>query len=1209
MNNRQIVIDRVKKEIIGPGSDIFECQDIKNEIIGDKPLKRYFSGILYPKVNNNENNEIKEYDDIDEDLPDKKEDEEGNQQIEQLENSNYNETTNQNNENDEFVTNNTFYPSQMGLSFTLKKDCEKFKIILNFGNYKKAKNDEVALKYDGNDIHLLNKFLLDQYVYFDENKKLLYLKKIYTKTDKKKRDEDLKNFRKEYNQHILFKIITKLFFKDKYKRYDNFIPIEIQLEDIFKETNKYLKIKIADYVKNTNNWWEGKLKKEDESSKKLKDYIFLHIKVFEKNEQQDKYFVKVLLDNQLPLPKNKLSVGNENFNQICFFQTEIKIESNNLLPFNSYKNAHFKSDEDKMLDFLFKHKKNFGIGHNTACIWENHEKDDFNPTWVSTNYLPEYNVQSQSTKIKSIDNEKMYIKNFTDFNENNKSIFEGLEDLKEKYNNWIDLSKNTTDEFELKNISKCRKIYNRIDNAIKLLHSNEHALKAFKLANTAIYLQMFQNELHFENKKQGFELYEDNIGQLKYTDYKTENFPNNKIPPSWRPFQLAFILQTLPSFIEENCDDRDLVDLLYFPTGGGKTEAYLAVAAFLIFWRRLNYPNQYDGVNIIVRYTLRLLSAQQFERATKLILACEFIRQNNNLGNSKITIGFWVGNSTIPNKIEDAKKKLKDLQDLLNNNKENKTFYNPFQISNCQWCNTKMISKININEKNTIGHRINNDGLKIFCLNENCNFCTNKGGLPIVLIDVDIYKHPPTMLFGTVDKFARLAWEGAATKLFNNGNNRKPELIIQDELHLLNGPLGSLVALYENVILKLCTNNKIKPKIIVSTATVKNVELQISALYNREVSIFPQPITNAEDSFFSIIENSSKRKYIGILPTGKTIVLTNLRLKAALLFARLEIFLNQENADQFWTILSYFKNLKDLGRFSNKINDEMKNEIKQLQVRNLKYQLQVRNLKYQYYKNYSRLSYNSIELTSRISNEKIKKNLDDLKTTFNNDLDNYQAKDIILASNMISAGLDVGRLNLFIMNGMPPNIAEYIQATSRVARKDEGLIFTLNDANNSRDLSFFEDFIPFHKSFYKNVEPISITPFAETALDKMLFTVIVTYFRHIIGDPSNESANALTINDNKKKLLIELDALIKDNKFMDEEDKSMFKNKIDNIIEAWKNKIESTEINTLYYFGCNQEKKNLMKPLESKQNDDEILIAMQSMRSVEAEVKIFIQNY
>lgn len=592
-----------------------------------------------------------------------------------------------------------------------------------------------------------------------------------------------------------------------------------------------------------------------------------------------------------------------------------------------------------------------------------------------------------------------------------------------------------------------------------------------------------------------------------------------------------------------------------------------------------------------------MLSAQQFERASKMILACEFIRSSyNDLGDNKVSIGFWVGKQTIPNFLKDASQKLEATQKKLN--KGDRYVVNPFQLSNCQWCNTKIISKISERDATfQIGHRVNRQ-LHSYCLNESCHFSEIKGGLPIVLIDEDIYSKPPTILFATVDKFAALAWKGEATTFFNNGSNRKPELIIQDELHLLNGTLGSLVGLFENALLQLCDN----PKIIASTATVKNVDKQIQGLYGREASVFPQYATNSDDTFFSKVIEESKRKYIGILPTGKTTVVTNLQLLASLLYARLEIWkktTDKSEVDNFWTILSYFKSLKEIGRFSNKINSELKRVVEQIQVRLLDNNYP-NNLNHYY------LAQRSLELTSRIPNEKIKRNLDKLDTQFKGDIKQRKAIDLVLATNMISVGLDVGRLGVMVMNGMPPNTAEYIQASSRVARESEGLVITLYDPFNSRDLSYYEDFVQFHKTFYKQVEPLSVTPFAENALDKMLFTLILAYFRHSTPYTSNNSATALLNDSVKSELRNNLIQLFQNHQFA-QDDLQLITEKIDDILRDWKYKIDAQK--DLKYYWRDRPKESLIVPIQEKKNDDDTLTAMQSMRSVEPSAEILIRQY
>lgn len=1194
--NRNIIIERVKKELLGPGSDIFVCnEDFANEIIEGKPLQRYFTGILFPKqlqTNGNDNGqeEMKEEDEDDLteltlEFPD-----EEKKETEIFEEDDEAEKT----DTQPKYSANTFFPSHFGITFAVVKSCQSFKTTIRFGNYKKADFAEIKIPYNGEGIHFLEQFGLSHFVTFDsENNTLSQSQKLQrTKAGKITPEyahfqECLKTLRQNTDKDFaLYKVISKIFFKDKYKRYDNKVEFEINIAEILSAENQHIELKLSELPNCISENWH----------KELKENLVFHLKLY--SNYPDKYYIKAVIENRVKIPKDKFSLSKEKVNQVSCFQTEIKIETEKLLPFRDYKSHLYKTDEDRMLDYLYREKLAFGIGHNTACTWENAQSPN-TPQWIQSTFLPDYDVKSQSSETEKIKGEILNIKNLSIYNSDKNGIIENLKKVADAYKNWINDEREAANGNELgqKNISKCELIHSRISIGINILEKNEKALRAFQLANTAIYLQMFQTAQHFGTKKEGFEVWERNeILQHQFIDYANLPFPSDRIP-EWRPFQLAFILQCLASFVDENSSEKELIDLLYFPTGGGKTEAYLAVSAFLIFWRRLEYPSSYDGVNIIIRYTLRLLSAQQFERASKMILACEFIRSNHkDLGDKKITIGFWVGKQTIPNSLADTQRKLQSTQQKLNQG--NTLVVNPFQLSNCQWCNTKIISKLS--GKDTayqIGHRIDRH-LKSHCLNEACHYSEQNGGLPIVLIDDDIYSKPPTILFATVDKFAAIAWRGEATSLFNYGNNRKPELIIQDELHLLNGTLGSLVGLFENALLEICNH----PKIIASTATVKNVDKQILGLYGREARIFPQYATNSDDTFFSKVIDESKRKYIGVLPTGKTTVITNLQLLASLLFARLEIWKKSSekaDADSFWTLLSYFKSLKEIGRFSNKINSELKPIIKQIQVRYLIDDYNSAN-------NYNKLSYRNIELTSRIPNGKIKKNLDKLDIQFNGDLKDHKAYDLVLATNMISVGLDVGRLGVMIMNGMPPNTAEYIQASSRVARKNEGVVFTLYDPFNSRDLSFYEDFVQFHKTFYKQVEPLSVTPFAENALDKMLFTLIIAFFRHSTQYTSNDAANAIIDDRVQNELKSNLLQLFQNHQFA-LDDIQLIMEKTDIILRDWKYKVEADR--NLKYYWYNHPKESLMVPLQEKKNDDETLVAMQSMRSVEPSAEILIRQY
>jgi len=848
--NRETVIARVKKELIGPGSDIFHCQDATHytdEVIEGKPLMRYFSGILFPKqkLNNGGADVTEDDDEAEETNPDNVSNEDkvlGDNTSE----SEQSDSTSIEEKGEVQYTANTFFPSQYGISFAASAECKELIVNLSFGCYKKAKEQEISLHYDGDSIELLSQFGLGRYVSYDKESKLLKLPKEPTREEKRIRLANQFQMRPDHGNSGLYKAISKLFFKDKYKRIDNNVTVNISIQDVLNEPDYHKKILLSSIPSvDTSKWWKGKIGKVE---LKLADSLLLHIKAYPIN---DKLIFKAILENTLSFPKDKFSLAKEALNQICLFQTEIKVESTCLVPFSEYKDVLYKSPEDQMFDYLYREKLAYGIGHNVACTWENCEDNTKKPTWIGSTFIPQYNVKNQSTEIDQIPSETLLIKNLSSFNNDKDDIISKLSILCNAYENWIEKesASGSESEFASKNSLKCIKINERIRKGIELLRINRNAMKAFQLANTAIYLQMFNNEKYFNSKKDGYEAWEQSdFNPMSYRDYQLADYPSKDRIPSWRPFQLAFILQCLPSFIDEKSLDKDLVDLLYFPTGGGKTEAYLAVSAFLIFWRRFQYPNEYGGVNIIIRYTLRLLSAQQFERASKLILACEFIRQNHSdLGDKRITIGFWVGDSTIPNDISKAEKQLKNTNERL---LKGLPAINPFQVSNCQWCNTKMIGRLSVNLPQSLGHRINSKKeLYTYCPNPKCNFSHDKNGLPIVLVDEDVYKNPPTMLFATVDKFAQLAWKEESTALFNHANDRKPELIIQDELHLLSGPLGSLVGLFENVLLSLCSNDVQRPKIIASTATIKNVDKQIEGLYGRKAQIFPQSITSADDTF------------------------------------------------------------------------------------------------------------------------------------------------------------------------------------------------------------------------------------------------------------------------------------------------------------------------------------------------------------------------
>ena len=399
-------------------------------------------------------------------------------------------------------------------------------------------------------------------------------------------------------------------------------------------------------------------------------------------------------------------------------------------------------------------------------------------------------------------------------------------------------------------------------------------------------------------------------------------------------------------------------------------------------------------------------------------------------------------------------------------------------------------------------------------------------------------------------------------KLFNSLDNRKlpPDLIIQDELHLLNGPLGSITGLFETIVEMLCTRGDKKPKIIASTATTRNTEQQVAMLYgNRKLNVFPPQGVTYDDNFFSYVSKDSKRKHIGFMPTGKTVLQTQIRILSNLLLARIKLLkyyiekdpeLAEGKINDFWTIVSYYNSLRDVGKIYNKISAEVISSLKTLHNR---YFIDgSKRYNFNFFGFPSRVK----ELTSRVESNLIKKTLTELETKFSLSTNErkekcvYNTVDLVLASNMFSVGIDIDRLNIMLMNGQPKNIAEYIQASSRVGRKEKGLVINLLDANRSRDKSYYENFVSFNNAYYKFVEPLSVTPFTSITLDKVLVSLLVCYVRHKRGLNINNSAKDYKGNYIKLK---ELEDFIS-NRIKDKTQLEYALNRLRSLSNSWKEK-------------------------------------------------------
>ena len=401
----------------------------------------------------------------------------------------------------------------------------------------------------------------------------------------------------------------------------------------------------------------------------------------------------------------------------------------------------------------------------------------------------------------------------------------------------------------------------RIDRGIELLRDDEDVRKAFKLANLAMLLQQIATK---QLKKRRLRL--DSAAGLIAPEGSYDS-PWDILSRSgertdlgyWRAFQIAFLLMSIEGTSRDGSADREIVDLIWFPTGGGKTEAYLAVMAFYMFHQRLlgtpgNNAQRRDGTNALMRYTLRMLTTQQFQRAASLICAMDFLRRNPekhgiaNISGSRFSLGLWIGSDASPNKIAQAKTEL-------NAFRLDRAQGNPLVVTECPWCRAEIgryegprPRTIPQNRWRTLCIRGINDhpteGPLLLCPDGLCEFGSEQwqNWLPIEVIDERIYRNPPSLVIATADKFAMIAYRPDAGALFGreiiNGAVQQahfpPGIIVQDELHLISGPLGTIYALYEAIFERLCSrrvNDKwIKPKLIASTATIRGSAGQVKAL-------------------------------------------------------------------------------------------------------------------------------------------------------------------------------------------------------------------------------------------------------------------------------------------------------------------------------------------------------------------------------------------
>ena len=786
----------------------------------------------------------------------------------------------------------------------------------------------------------------------------------------------------------------------------------------------------------------------------------------------------------------------------CLFQAELEAwvepEGNppRILP---YPTGVETTDEEELgLELLYRSCRVFAVGHGCSADWICSQGSERASKVLAVSF-PVVEVPNVTPEVRAADGSHVSVSMSALAGlDPEDDGFTPLETVVDLYERWIEGRAHEAGKLDRvfagvasKNLDRCRSAARRMREGLSLLRSDATVLSAFRLANKAILIQQIRSRrtprtIGFEPKSQRYTFAE------PFQD--PEPIAVGAGQGQWRPFQIAFQLMTLASTASGAHRDRELVELLWFPTGGGKTEAYLGLAAFSMFLRRLRDPDD-DGVQVLMRYTLRLLTAQQFQRASRLVCAMEHIRRTRaDLGSTAFTIGIWLGTSTTPNKRQVA---LTELRKILRNKQGAKDW---LLVRQCPWCGAEMgviprSPKWPATAGGAVGYRQSGLGVEIHCPDRSCSF---RDSLPIYLVDEDLYDCRPSLIIGTVDKFALLAWEPQARALFGIDTDGEricppPGLVLQDELHLVSGSLGSMVGLYEPLIEELSTDRSesriVKPKIVCSTATIRRFSEQVLGLYGRVHStVFPPPALDAGDSFFSNYARAEDgtalpgRIYAGVHAPGLGSVPTaQVRTFSTLLQAPTSF--SPKARDPWWSLLAFYNSLRELGTALSLLQSDIPDYLRTigdregLGGRERRHLLEVH------------------ELTGRLRDHEIPQAIELLERS---PATHRYPVDVCLASNIIEVGIDIDRLSLMAVVGQPKTTSQYIQVTGRVGRRwweRPALVVTIYSPNKPRDRSHYEQFRSYHERLYSQVEPTSVTPLAVPALDRALHAVMVGFVR------------------------------------------------------------------------------------------------------------------
>ncbi|ADR35555.1 helicase domain protein [Oceanithermus profundus DSM 14977] len=978
----------------------------------------------------------------------------------------------------------------------------------------------------------------------------------------------------------------------------------------------------------------------------------------------------------------------------CVFQPSLRIRvlEGVLIPLGNANQAPVSEDEQAMLDFGYRNLPVLARGLLCSATWKEVDPEREAPggeqwmaTWADayalspdllerftapdlrTEFIPMYALSAPDWTWVGGDPEPEFDPKTLSSSADPDRIAHHLEPLVRGFRDWIEkqesAARNLKGNAVKRIIKELHDTLKRMERGLELLHDEMDARMAFAFANRALWLQARWDSREF----------------------------------TWRPFQLAFLLAAIESAARPDSPDRDVCDVLWVPTGGGKTEAYLALVAFVLAYRRRIHGRNGKcgsggGTAVISRYTLRLLTLQQFRRALKVITSCEYLRvlrdpgagkpgwrpegapdEDFPWGTERFSAGIWVGGAITPNKLKgtwnnEAQRSIPGALDVLAGKASGGG--EPAQVTGCPACGAllavpsgglgpgeHLLHLVVRREKGTEdggpgeGWLLGNpDGFKasildvtplpsgfeiltvhietdraltrqdidswwksgpayaydlapfaasrpgyfpryrrgkegpqledfeIWCPSPTCplgeigeggiwwetaprddldfhvNGTTGSGGnprlngvgnvhpetgtplrcvfrrvidpwvapntnslgavripIPALTVDDQVYAHPPSLLVGTVDKFARMAYEPKTSHLFGKVNfyhpwsgyqgpaTRQdniyklgdaceplppPELILQDELHLVEGPLGSLVGLYETAVENLIAEDfeGFQPKYVASSATIREAGSQVKAVFDRRIALFPPPGFDANDRFFvrggeahPLYESRPGQLYVGIAAPGAGTLKPIYRVWAVLLQA---VWNGREDGDYkyFHTLVGYFNAIRELAGGRALTRQDIPEHLQFLE--------QLTSTKARPF-----YSESIEELSGRIDSTDLPDILDRLAGE-------SERPDALLTTSMFGTGIDLPQLSLMVIHGQPKTTASYIQAAGRVGRNRAGLVVSLLRPSRPRDLSHYEFFVGYHRQVYRHVEPITVMPFAPAALHRAAGPVMVAMLRN-----------------------------------------------------------------------------------------------------------------